>query len=102
MMDGSEGHSGGRRDTSEELPGEVTERSIARTSTGCGDMSRGEKTWGENPQLVFRHHELQVLAGHSGEDVQQTVRNALLTNQREVGVEFGGVFQTTAAVEGQR
>lgn len=28
--------------------------------------------------LGFRHHELQVLAGHSGEDVQQTVRNTLL------------------------
>lgn len=37
--------------------------------------------------LVFRHHELQVLAGHSREDIQQTVRNTLLAHKCEVDVE---------------
>lgn len=98
MMNGSKGH-WGRSEEKGELSREITENSMAWSSWTCAGMPR--KDLEKDLWLMFRPHEPQVLAGHSGEDVQQTEIHYWHTSRKSMLKLLGGVFQTKAAVEGQ-
>lgn len=66
-------------------PEKSRENPMVRISLRKGEMSRGEKDFEKRPMACVQ--ELQVLAGHRGGDVQQTVRNTLSAHQQKVGVE---------------